>query len=91
MRFLIADCVGMRTLPTFDIHVGTLEGHPVVTSIHGEVGNFASGTEHMGDGKTVDYTFTNIKSSSESPEWYFKARRYAGISGICQLKWDAAA
>ena len=44
----------------FDIHVGTLEGHPFVTTIHGEVGKSASGTEYVGDGKTVDYTFTNI-------------------------------
>ena len=63
---------------TFDIHVGTLEGHPVVTSIHGEVGKSANGTEYVGDGKTVDYTFTKIMFPAAMPEWYFNARTYAG-------------
>ena len=62
---------------TFDIYVGSLEGHPVVTAIHGEVGKSASGTEYVGDGKTVDYTITNIKFLEEMPGWYFNARLYA--------------
>ena len=65
---------------TFDIRVGTLEGHPIVTTIHGEVGKSASGTEYVGDGKTVDYTFTNIKFPTDMPDWYFNARTYAAHS-----------
>ncbi len=63
---------------TFDIHVSTLEGHPIVTTIHGEVGTTSNGTEYVGDGKSVDYTFKNIKLPSAMPEWYFNARMYAG-------------
>jgi len=66
---------------TFDIHVETLEGHPVVTFIHGKVGKVgktARGMESMGDGKTVDYKFTKIKFQSDVPELYFSARQYAG-------------
>ena len=62
---------------TFDIHIGTLERDPVVTSIHGEVGKAANGTEYVGDGKTVDYTFTKIAFPAAMPEWYFNARTYA--------------
>ena len=63
---------------TFDIHVGVLDGRPIVTSIHGEVGQAADGSAYFGDGKSVDYTFTNIKFPREMPEWYFNARTYAG-------------
>ncbi len=62
---------------TFDIRVGSLEGHPVVTSIHGEVGKASDGSDYIGDGKTVDYTFTEIKFPATMPDWYFNNRTYA--------------
>ena len=62
---------------SFDIRMGTLEGHPIVTSIHGEVGKAADGSEYIGDGKSVDYTFTKIAFPTTLPEWYFNARTYA--------------
>ncbi|MFN2459630.1 MAG: hypothetical protein ABR591_02895, partial [Candidatus Velthaea sp.] len=57
---------------SFDIAIGTLEGRPVVTSIHGVVGD-----GYADDGKEVDYTFTDIKFPASMPDWYFDARTYA--------------
>jgi len=71
--------VGRQIYDTTYIHVGgVLDGRPIVTSIHGEVGQAADGSAYFGDGKSVDYTFTNIKFPREMPEWYFNARTYAG-------------
>jgi len=57
---------------TFDIRIGMLEGRPVVTSIHGVVGD-----GYEGDGKDVDYQFRDIKFPATMPDWYFDARSYA--------------
>ncbi|GAC1419032.1 MAG: hypothetical protein NVSMB64_28530 [Candidatus Velthaea sp.] len=62
---------------SFDIRVSELEGRPVVTSIHGEVGKSADGRDYVGDGKAVDYTFRDIKFPADMPDWYFNARTYA--------------
>ena len=62
---------------TFDIHVCMLAGRPIVTSIHGAVGQAADGSAYFGDGKSVDYTLSNIKFLSKMPDWYFNARTHA--------------
>ena len=56
----------------FDVKVSLLQGTPVVTSIHGIVGD-----GYDGDGKVVDYTYTNITFPTTLPAWYFDARSYA--------------
>jgi hypothetical protein len=57
---------------TFTITMGMLEGHPVVTDIHGVVGD-----GYSGDGTTVDYTFRDISFPDTLPDWYFDAKQYA--------------
>jgi hypothetical protein len=49
-----------------------LQGVPVVTAIHGIVGD-----GYDGDGKVVDYSYTNIAFPPTLPAWYFDARSYA--------------
>jgi hypothetical protein len=56
----------------FTITMGTIEGYPVVTRIHGDVGG-----GYDDDGKQVDYTFTEIKFPAALPAWYFDPRSYA--------------
>jgi hypothetical protein len=51
---------------------GTVDGLPVVTTIHGEVGG-----GYDGDGQTVEYHFTNIAFPKSLPDWYFNPRDYA--------------
>jgi hypothetical protein len=69
---------------TFDTKLALLDGVPVVTSIHGVVGNaygsdgkLATGNDYAGDGKIVDYTFTKISFPATLPDWYFDAKQYA--------------
>ncbi len=57
---------------TFTITMGELEGRPVVTDIHGVVGD-----GYTGDGSTVDYTFRDISFPDSLPDWYFDAHQYA--------------
>jgi len=57
----------------FTILMGSVDGHPVVTDIHGEVGD-----NYDGDGKNVDYHFRDIKFPDSLPAWYFDAKQYAG-------------
>jgi hypothetical protein len=61
---------------TFDVRVQMLQGTPVVTSIHGDVGSTAGGEEYSGDGKVVDFTFKDIKFPATLPDWYFDSRSY---------------
>jgi hypothetical protein len=56
----------------FDIKIALLQNVPVVTSIHGLVGD-----GYDGDGKVVDYTYSNITFPATLPAWYFDARSYA--------------
>jgi hypothetical protein len=56
---------------TFTITIGTLEGHPIVTDIHGVVGD-----NYSGDGQEVDYKFRDIKFPAALPDWYFDKRAY---------------
>lgn len=57
---------------TFTINMSSLEGVPVVTDIHGVVGD-----GYSGDGSTVDYTFSNVSFPKALPDWYFDAKTYA--------------
>jgi hypothetical protein len=56
---------------TFTITLGMLEGRPVVTDIHGVVGD-----GYSGDGSTVDYAFRDIQFPASLPDWYFDSRTY---------------
>ncbi|MGD0475812.1 MAG: hypothetical protein ABSB70_21695 [Candidatus Velthaea sp.] len=56
----------------FDIKIAMLQGVPIVTAIHGIVGD-----GYDGDGKVVDYTYTDITFPATLPAWYFDARSYA--------------
>ena len=56
----------------FDVKISMLAGVPVVSSIHGLVGD-----GYDGDGKVVDYTYTDIRFPATLPDWYFDARAYA--------------
>ncbi len=57
---------------TFTISLAMLDGRPVVTDIHGVVGD-----GYTGDGSTIDYTFRNIAFPAMLPAWYFNPRDYA--------------
>jgi len=57
---------------TFTITMGSLDGIPVVTDIHGVVGD-----GYSGDGATVDYFFRNISFPETLPDWYFDTKLYA--------------
>lgn len=56
---------------TFTITMGTIDGHLVVTDLHGKVGD-----GYVGDGVDVDFTFRDIKFPATMPDWYFNARTY---------------
>ncbi len=56
----------------FDMKISLLQGVPVVTAIHGVVGD-----GYDGDGKVVDFTYTDIQFPAALPDWYFDARSYA--------------
>jgi len=56
---------------TFTVSLGMLSGIPVVTTIHGVVGD-----GYSGDGATVDYFFTNVTFPATLPAWYFDPRSY---------------
>lgn len=57
---------------TFTISFAMLEGVPVVTTIHGTVGD-----GYTGDGSTIDYYFRDVSFPKSLPDWYFDARQYA--------------
>jgi hypothetical protein len=55
----------------FTITMGTVDGVPVVTHIHGVAGFDQDGHEYEDDGKIVDITFTDISFPATLPAWYF--------------------
>ncbi len=55
----------------FMVTLATLEGHPVVTDIHGIVGD-----NYNGDGQVVDFRYRDISFPKELPAWYFDTRQY---------------
>jgi hypothetical protein len=61
----------------FTITMGSLDGTPVVTHIHGIIGKDARGEDYIGDGKIVDYDFTDVTFPKTLPAWYFDAHQYA--------------
>ncbi len=57
---------------TFTITMGTVQGVPVVTNLHGVVGG-----GYNDDGQIVDFQFNEITFPASLPAWYFDARSYA--------------
>lgn len=57
----------------FDIKIAMLQGTPIVTDIHGIVGD-----NYTGDGQIVDYAFRNIEFPAMLPAWYFDPKQYGG-------------
>jgi hypothetical protein len=57
---------------TFTITMGMVQGIPVVTDIHGVVGD-----GYSGDGSTVDYLFRDISFPATLPDWYFDPKTYS--------------
>ena len=62
----------------FTITMGTVDGVPVVTRIHGIAGTDARGLEYQDDGKVVDFFFRDITFPRSLPDWYFNPRQYGG-------------
>lgn len=56
----------------FTVDLQMLQGRPVVTRIHGVVGD-----GYNDDGKVVDYWFNDIRFPATLPDWYFDPRDYA--------------
>jgi hypothetical protein len=56
---------------TFTIALGTLQGYPVVTDIHGKVGD-----NYSGDGEDVDFHFRDVAFPASLPAWYFDPHAY---------------
>lgn len=57
---------------SFTIIMGTLEGRPIVTDIHGDIGD-----NYVGDGEHVEFHFTDIAFPKTLPSWYFDPHTYA--------------
>jgi hypothetical protein len=56
---------------TFTITLKMLQGFPIVTDIHGVIGD-----NYHGDGETVDFQFRDVAFPATLPDWYFDARAY---------------
>jgi hypothetical protein len=56
----------------FDITMGHVDGHLVVTHIHGDILD-----NYQGDGKKVEFEFNDIQFPATLPDWYFNPRTYA--------------
>lgn len=56
----------------FTENVSLLQGVPVVTDIHGVVGD-----GYNDDGREVDYKFRDISFPATLPDWYFNPKEYA--------------
>jgi hypothetical protein len=56
----------------YTITMGTVQGYPVVKSLHGVVGG-----GYAGDGQEVDFRFDDIAFPATLPAWYFDPRAYA--------------
>jgi hypothetical protein len=55
----------------FTLTLAMHDGFPVVTDIHGEIGD-----GYNDDGKQVDYHFRDIEFPKTLPDWYFDPRSY---------------
>ncbi|HTV72750.1 MAG TPA: hypothetical protein VME66_03465 [Candidatus Acidoferrales bacterium] len=56
----------------FTVTFAMLDGTPVITAIHGDVGD-----GYFGDGQKVDYVFSDITFPASLPAWYFDPHTYA--------------
>jgi hypothetical protein len=65
---------------TFTITMGSVDGYPVVTRLHGEVGG-----GYNDDGQLVDFIFSDIKFPATLPAWYFDPHTYAAHGGDAPL------
>jgi hypothetical protein len=54
------------------VTMGTVQGYPVVSTLHAVVGG-----GYVGDGQEIDIRFTDIAFPPTLPAWYFDARSYA--------------
>jgi hypothetical protein len=71
------DDVGKRIFGvTFTVTMGVVDGHPVVTKIHGDVGD-----GYNDDGREVDFYFRDISFPATLPDWYFDPHAYAAHEG----------
>ena len=57
---------------TYTITMGIVQGYPVVTSVHGDIGG-----GYSDDGQQLDYRFSDIAFPATLPAWYFDPRAYA--------------
>jgi len=55
----------------YTLSMAMLQGFPVVTNLHGIVGD-----NYSGDGKEVQFIFRDIAFPASLPAWYFDARSY---------------
>lgn len=66
---------------TFTYTLGYLHGQLLITHLHGivepRVESNGTQTVYGGDGRTVEFDFTDISFPSSLPEWYFNPREYA--------------
>ncbi len=66
---------------TFTYTLGYLQGVLVITRLHGvvepRVESDGTQTVYDGDGRTVNFDFTDISFPSSLPSWYFDPREYA--------------
>jgi hypothetical protein len=65
---------------TFTITMGNVDGYPVVTRLHGEVGG-----GYNDDGQLVDFIFSDIKFPATLPAWYFDPHTYASHTADAPL------
>lgn len=60
----------------FTVTLGSVEGVPVVTHIHGTP-TYEKDSDYLGKDATVDYDFNDVTFPSALPDWYFNPRSYA--------------
>ena len=61
----------------FTVTMGSMQGIPIVTHIHGTP-TYEADADYLGKDATVDYDFNDVTFPSSLPQWYFEPRSYAG-------------
>ena len=63
----------------FTITMGWLDGRPIITDARGVVlENLSNANDiYSGDGKDVDFSYTDVTFPKTLPDWYFDKRAYA--------------
>ncbi|MBC5810548.1 MAG: hypothetical protein GIW95_06815 [Candidatus Eremiobacteraeota bacterium] len=64
----------------FIVKFATLEGFPIITDIHGVVGD-----NYNDDGKEVDFKYSAVTFPKTLPDWYFDAKSYASHTSEAPL------